>query len=131
MQKILIAKRIVQKFSISPEDLKDIALYCKEIGIAFSSTPYCEAEVDFLVDECQAPFIKIASMEINNYDYLQYIAKKGVPVVLSTGMAEADEVRKAVKVIENAGNTSNYTSSLHFNISCGSGNYSFEQYLVA
>lgn len=100
-----IAKRIVQKFSISPEDLKDIALYCKEIGIAFSSTPYCEAEVDFLVDECQAPFIKIASMEINNYDYLQYIAKKGVPVVLSTGMAEADEVRKAVKVIENAGNT--------------------------
>lgn len=99
-----IAKRIVQKFAISPDDLKDIALYCKEIGIAFSSTPYCEKEVDFLVNECQAPFIKIASMEINNYDYLRYIAKKNIPLILSTGMAEADEVRKAIKVIEETGN---------------------------
>ena len=100
-----IATRIVKKFAIPPEELKNIAIYCQEIGIGFSSTPYSNEEVDFLVDDCNVPFIKIASMEINNYDFLTYIAQKGIPIVLSTGMAEPNEVRKAVKTIEDAGNT--------------------------
>jgi N-acetylneuraminate synthase len=57
-----------------------------------------------LVDECQVPFIKVASMELNNYMFLDYIARTGVPIILSTGMGEMDEIRKAVKTIENAGN---------------------------
>lgn len=100
-----IAKRIVQKFALSEEALQDIVNYCKEIGISFSSTPYSPPEVDFLADKCDAPYIKVASMDINNYEYLKYIAKKGIPVILSTGMAEIDEVKKAVKVFEEAGNT--------------------------
>ena len=100
-----IAKRIVQKFSLSEDELFDIANYCKEIGISFSSTPYSKHEVDFLADKCSVPYIKVASMDINNYEYLKYIAKKGIPVILSTGMAELDEVKKAVKVFEEAGNT--------------------------
>ena len=54
-----IAKRFVEKLSMSPETLKEMALYCGEKGIAFSSTPYSEKEVDFLVEECNAPFVKI------------------------------------------------------------------------
>ena len=100
-----ITKRIVQKFSLSENQLLDIANYCRQIGIAFSSTPYSCEEVDFLLDKCYAPYIKIASMDINNYDYLRYIAKKNVPIVLSTGMAEFDEIKKAVDVIEKAGNS--------------------------
>ena len=61
-----IAKRIVSKFSLNEEQLYDLAIYCREIGIAFSSTPYSRAEVDFLVDQCFAPYIKIASQDINN-----------------------------------------------------------------
>jgi N-acetylneuraminate synthase len=99
-----ISKRIVQKFSFSKEDLKEMADYCKENSIGFSSTPYSRAEVDFLADECDVPFIKIASMEINNYDYLRYIAKKQKPIILSTGMADLDEIEKAVNVIERTGN---------------------------
>lgn len=99
-----ISKRIVQKFALSKEDLYNLANYCKELNIGFSSTPYCEEEVDFLVDKCEVPFIKIASMEINNYDFLEYIAKKNVPMILSTGMAEIQEIKKAVKIIENTGN---------------------------
>lgn len=100
-----ITKRIVQKFSLSEEQLLDIANYCKQIGVAFSSTPYSCEEVDFLLDKCNAPYIKIASMDINNYDYLRYIAQKNAPIVLSTGMAELDEIKKAVDVIEKAGNS--------------------------
>lgn len=98
-----IAKRMVERFSMGEEALFKLACYCREIGIDFSSTPYSKSEVDFLVDKCNAPFVKIASMDINNLPYLKYIAQKKVPVVLSTGMADYDEIVKAVSVMEDAG----------------------------
>ncbi|MBP3474712.1 MAG: N-acetylneuraminate synthase family protein [Lachnospiraceae bacterium] len=98
-----ISKRFVKKFALSEEQLLDIVEYCSEKKIAFSSTPYSKKEVDFLVKN-KVPFIKIASMELNNYDFLEYIAKTGFPIVLSTGMGDMDEIRKAVSVIESAGN---------------------------
>jgi len=100
-----IAKRFVDKLSLSSEELKEMAVYCKKKGIAFSSTPYSKEEVDFLVDECEVPFVKISSMEINNQEYLEYIAKKGVPLVISTGMSDYHEVEQAVRIIEAVGNT--------------------------
>lgn len=99
-----IAERIFNKFSLEGEALKSLAAFSRENGISFSSTPYSKNEVDFLVDECQAPFVKVASMDLTNYQYLDYIAKKGVPIVLSTGMGEMEEIVKAVKTIEDAGN---------------------------
>lgn len=98
-----IAKRFVDKFSMSEEQLRELADYCKSKGIAFASTPYSKEEVDFLVS-VGVPFIKIASMEINNYSFLEYIAKTCVPIVLSTGMADAEEICKAVEIIEKVGN---------------------------
>ncbi len=100
-----IAKRIVQKFSLSEDELLDIADFCKNTGISFSSTPYSKKEVDFLAEKCNVPYIKVASMDINNYEYLRYIAQKGLPVILSTGMAEMYEIKKAVKVFEEVGNS--------------------------
>jgi N-acetylneuraminate synthase len=61
-------------------------------------------EVDFLVDKLNTPFIKVASMDLNNYPFLEYIAKKRKPIVLSTGLSELHEIDKAIKTIENAGN---------------------------
>jgi sialic acid synthase SpsE len=95
-----IAKRFVNKFSFSKDDLKEISNYCKEIGIGFASTPYSKDEVDFLVEEDNVPYIKVASMDLNNYGYLSYIAGTGMPIILSTGMSELNEIHKAVKVIE-------------------------------
>ncbi len=99
-----ISKRIVTKFSLTPDQLLELSKYCKEVGIDFSSTPYSEEEVDFLVDKTDAPFIKIASMEINNLPYLKYIGSKGIPIVLSTGMSTIDEIINAVRAIETTGN---------------------------
>ncbi len=98
-----IAKRFVDKFSLSEDDLREVAKYCNSIGIGFSSTPYSESEVDFLVD-INAPFIKIASMELNNPKFLRYIARKSVPIVLSTGMGETSEITRAVDTILESGN---------------------------
>lgn len=94
------AKRMVSRFAFSEEQLKELADYCKEEKIAFASTPYSEEEVDFLVDVCKAPYIKVASMDLDNEKFLKYIAKKGVPVVLSTGMSTMEEIEHAVKLLK-------------------------------
>ena len=98
-----IAKRFVKKFSISPEHLKELSDYCRLKGVSFSSTPYSEAEADFLVNECNAPYVKIASMELNNPRFLKYIGSLHVPIVLSSGMATMNEVDEAVSVLHCAG----------------------------
>jgi sialic acid synthase SpsE len=100
-----IAKRFVSKFALSEDSMREVADFCRAIEIAFSSTPYCEREVDFLL-ECGVPFIKVASMDLVNYKYLRYIASTGEAVVLSTGMGSLDEIRRAVGVFEDAGNAS-------------------------
>jgi len=99
-----IAKRIVSKMAFNEEQLLEVANYCSDHGIAFSSTPYSKPEVDFLLEQCNAPYIKVASMDLNNYPFLNYIARTGAPIVLSTGMSEIEEVRKAMNVIKEVGN---------------------------
>ena len=71
-----IAKRFVKGFSFDNNKLTEILEYCKEIDIDFASTPYSREEVDFLIDRDYVPYIKIASMDLNNYDFLSYIADK-------------------------------------------------------
>ena len=99
-----IAKRFVKKFAFNEAQLLDVAQYCREHGIAFSSTPYSPAEVDFLIEKCDPPYIKVASMDLNNYPFLEYIANFDAPIVLSTGMGTMDEIRRAVDTIEVTGN---------------------------
>lgn len=99
-----IAKRVVTKFSFGNEQLRELAHYCASIGIDFSSTPYSIEEAEFLVRDCQVPFVKIASMELNNHPYLEQLAALKTPLVLSTGMGTLEEIRDAVGVIEKAGN---------------------------
>lgn len=99
-----VARRFVDKFSFSSEKLKQLADYAHSRGIAFASTPYSTEEADFLLRECAVPFIKIASMEINNLPYLEYIARTGSAIILSTGMADQEEIARAVDCIRAAGN---------------------------
>tara|TARA_B100000575_G_C23064530_1_gene612900 strand:- start:99 stop:1130 length:1032 start_codon:yes stop_codon:yes gene_type:complete len=99
-----IAKRFIKGFSFSENQLLELVEYCKEIDISFASTPYSESEVDFLVDKCKAPFIKVASMDLNNHVFLEYIGKKNIPIILSTGMGEMHEIESAIEVLEATNN---------------------------
>lgn len=82
---------------------KEIFDYCNKIGIDFSTAPYFKEAVDFIVD-LNIPFIKIGSGEITWLEMLDYIARKGVPIMLATGDATLSEIDDAVRVIEAAGN---------------------------
>lgn len=82
---------------------KEIADYCREIGIDFSTSPYFKEAVDLCV-ELNVPFIKIGSGEITWLEMLDYISRKGIPVMLATGDATMSEIDEAVRTIEAAGN---------------------------
>ncbi|MEL7001533.1 MAG: N-acetylneuraminate synthase [Bacteroidota bacterium] len=80
----------------------DLIQYSKDAGIDFLSTGFDEESIDFL--ETLGPeFYKVPSGEITNKPYLQHIASKGKPVVLSTGMADIQEINEAVEVLEQGG----------------------------
>jgi N-acetylneuraminate synthase len=97
-------EEIVDAYSISEDELLEMKKFSNEVGIDCTSTPFSKKEVDFLVDKLESPFIKVASMDLNNYPYLQYVAKKGKPIVLSTGLSELYEIDRAIKTIEKEGN---------------------------
>lgn len=99
-----IQKRFFQKYSLSENQLKILARFSKKKKIDFSSTPYANREVDFLINECNPAFIKIASMDLNNYPFLEHISAKNNAIVLSTGMGTEREIVKAVKILRKNGN---------------------------
>lgn len=98
-------EQIVDEYSISEEELLDMKKFADEIGVDCSSTPFNKKEADFLIDKLESPFIKVASMDLNNYPFLEYLAKKNKPMIISTGLSELYEIDRAVKTIEKAGNT--------------------------
>src|SRR6056300_180300 len=87
---------------------------CEEMGVSFLSTGFDTESIDFL-DAIEAPFYKTPSGEITNKPYLQHIARKGKDIILSTGMADMQEVIDAVAVIEKEGVDRNRITVLHCN----------------
>lgn len=74
---------------------------CTDLGIEFMSTPFDEDSADFLVG-LGVKRIKIPSGELTNHPFLEKLAAKDLPLILSTGMSTIDEVVDAVRVIEGA-----------------------------
>jgi N-acetylneuraminate synthase len=72
--------------------------------IDFASTPYSSTEAEFLIEKCQVPYIKVASMELDNIIYLEYLAKRNYPTILSTGMGTIEEIEIAVEILKSYGN---------------------------
>lgn len=72
------------------------------VGIAFFSTPYGTEDADFL-DRLGVPAFKLASAQLVEDGFLAHVARKGRPIILSTGMATLPEVVHAVDVVRSAG----------------------------
>jgi N-acetylneuraminate synthase/N,N'-diacetyllegionaminate synthase len=93
---------MIKKLQLSFHDFNDIKIYCERKGIIFLSTPFDERSVDFL-DELEVPAFKISSSEVTNHPFLESVAGKGKPIIMSTGMCYLSEVDEAVRVIKEAG----------------------------
>lgn len=75
----------------------------EKIGIDFLSTPFDSTSVDFL-EEMGILFYKIASFELVDLPFLSYVASKGKPIIMSTGMASLEEIKESVNAIYATGN---------------------------
>ncbi len=74
-----------------------------KVGIDFLSTPFDKTSVDFL-EEMGMDFYKIASFEMIDLPLLKYVAEKGKPIIMSTGMASLEEIKEATETIYQTGN---------------------------
>lgn len=73
------------------------------VGIDFFSTPYDKTSVDFL-EGIGIEFYKIASFEIVDIPLIEYVASKGKPIIISTGMASLADIDEAVRAVHRKGN---------------------------
>ncbi|MCM1261966.1 MAG: N-acetylneuraminate synthase [Butyrivibrio sp.] len=103
---------MVKKLELSFEQFRRLQLYAKEKKIIFLSTPFDIPSVEFLYS-IEIPCFKIPSGEITNFPYLVKIAETGKDVIMSTGMAELEEIDTAVRVLREHGSGS--ISLLHCN----------------
>lgn len=93
---------MLKKLELSYDQFTTIKEYCNKIGIQFLSTADETESLDFLC-ELGIPFIKLGSGDINNVPYLRYVAGKGIPVILSTGMSSMKDVVLAYDTLKEAG----------------------------
>ena len=102
---------MLKALEMSPELHRKLLARCKEVGIEFMSTPFDEDAVDFLL-ELGMRRIKVPSGEISNEPFLDFLASKGMPLIVSTGMATLAEIERAVAVIGAARLRAGYTGEL-------------------
>lgn len=105
---------MLKKLELSDADHKELISYCKSKNIKFFSTAFDDEGISYL-SSLNFDMFKIPSGELTNYPYLKAIAKTGLPVILSTGMANLDEIEKTINVLVSYGTKKKEITVLHCN----------------
>jgi len=89
---------MLKSLELSHEDHVELCNYSESKGVKFFSTAFDVEGLEYL-DQLGLELFKSPSGEITNYPYLKKLSELGKPVILSTGMADMDEIRQAVDVL--------------------------------
>ena len=89
---------LFKKFDLFGEaEYQEIHEFCTQVGIEFCSTPFDFESADYL--DAMMDVYKISSSDLTNLPFIAYMAKKGKPILLSTGASNLDEIHEAVDCI--------------------------------
>jgi len=94
---------MLERLELDTETHKRLIEHCCQVGIQFLSSPF-DAESADLLAKMDIPLFKIPSGEITNLPFLDHVARKGRPIILSTGMSTLGEIEEALTVLRAAGN---------------------------
>lgn len=95
-------QKMLETLELKYADFIELKEYCDKKNVIFLSTPHSEDAIDFL--DPLVPAYKIGSGDLNNLPLLEKAAKKGKPIILSSGMSTLREVKEAVGCIKNKKN---------------------------
>lgn len=95
---------MLKALELNEDELHALNTYCREAGIGFLSTPFSIRAVD-LLESVGVNAFKVSSGDLTYVQMLDHMARKGKPIILSTGMGTMAEIEDAVRTIETAGNT--------------------------
>lgn len=93
---------MLKKLELSNADFIELKKYCDDKNITFLSTPHTEDAIEFL--NKIVPAFKVGSGDLDNFPFLERVAKKKKPVILSSGMADLKEIDAAVRLMKKNGN---------------------------
>lgn len=93
---------VMARCALSLEDEAELKRYTESLGLIWISTPFSRAAADFL-ETLDVPAYKIGSGEADNLPLIRHIARKGKPVILSTGMQTIATLRASVDILDQTG----------------------------
>ena len=93
---------VMERCALSLPEEAELKRYTESLGMIWISTPFSRAAADFL-ETLDVPAYKIGSGEADNLPLIRHIARKGRPVILSTGMQTIDTIRRSVAILDGAG----------------------------
>ncbi|MFD2174550.1 N-acetylneuraminate synthase family protein [Rhodobacter lacus] len=93
---------VMARCALSQDDEVELKRYTESLGMIYLSTPFSRAAAEFL-EEIGVVGYKIGSGEADNLPLIRHIAKKGKPVILSTGMQTIETIRASVEILQGSG----------------------------
>ena len=92
---------VMKECSLTLDEEKELKKHAENLGLIWISTPFSRKAVDFL-DHIDVPAFKIGSGEAENLPLINHIAKKGKPIIMSTGMQSIQSLKNSVEILENS-----------------------------
>jgi N,N'-diacetyllegionaminate synthase len=105
---------MIKKLELDDKSHKELISYCDSKKIMFLSSPFDIDSIKFLHD-LDLQIFKIPSGEITNLPYLREIGKLNKKVILSTGMANLEEIKDAIDILKTEGTQKDNITVLHAN----------------